>query len=253
MCSACFSCLTVCPRNAITTGESKKRRFPLFDRSLCFECPLKECIEYCPSGALDLAGKDISPDELFNILKKEIRLCWNTGGGVTFSGGEPLLYPEFLENVAGKLKRFAVNIAIETCGFFDWQRAEKALELCDLIYFDIKTLNDEIHQKFTGKSNRIILANLNRLASINSDKITVSMPVIPNVTDTVEDVESVGKYLLGLGIKRAKLLPYHRLSLGKYESLGMEYPHRDYDGEIGRETIEEMKEKLEEMGIRVGE
>lgn len=248
-CTACFSCLEACGRNAVAICENEKMKSPRFDRSLCYECNTKDCMDNCPNDAIDIVGREITADELFSILKKEIRLWWNTGGGVTFSGGEPLLYPEFVEQTAGKLKQFSINIAVETSGFFHWQRAEKALELCDLIFFDIKTIDDEAHKIFTEKSNKRILANLKNLAAISPDKIVVSMPIIPGVTDTVEKVKSAGKYIAGLGIRRAKLLPYHRLSLGKYESLGMKYPHEKNNTDIGKVLVERMREELEGMGI----
>ncbi len=258
-CSSCFSCMEKCDRKAIVIRDNGNVKFPYFNRFLCSDCDSKDCIKNCPNDAIDTVGRDMTPDELFNILKKEIRLYWNTGGGVTFSGGEPLLYPEFIGEVAKKLKQFNINIAVETCGFFNWRMAEKALELCDLIFFDIKTTDEEIHRRFTGKSNGKILANLEKLAhkeqfsSISPKKIVVSMPIIPGVTDTVEKVRSAGEYIAGLGIKRAKLLPYHRLSLGKYNSLGLNYPHEQNDRDIEKELIKKMKEELEGMGIEVQE
>ena len=254
-CSSCFSCIKACERNAVSVSEHETHKFPLFNRSLCLKCSSQDCMDNCPTDALDMVGREMTTDELFNILKKEIRLYRNSGGGVTFSGGEPLLYPEFIEETAKRLKQFNINIAIETCGFFDWKRSEKALELCDIIFFDIKTMDEGTHKKFTGKSNRMILANLKRLAdmehffSTSPNKIVVSMPIIPGVMDTVEKVRSAGEYVAGLGIKNIKLLPYHRLSLGKYESLGMKYPHEKFDRDIEKELIEKMKEELEGMGI----
>lgn len=362
-CANCFSCVNSCPRKAVSIEENEQGKFPAFNRSLCYDCNSRDCIENCPTDALVITGSTITADELFRILKKETRLYRNTGGGVTFSGGEPLMFPGFIGNVLKRLKEIGINTAIETCGFFQWDKAVETLQLCDMVYFDIKTADDEIHKKFTGKSNKVIWENLEKLSEMasgkcgngngngngdgdrdrnddgegnrNGDKygnrdenekqhvkrnnnysshhfpvgtacscdhkqnlvpievsydscnksknispeknhadinakerkfhvetnktseeaikITVSIPIIPGVTDTIEKLKAIGIQVKKLNINRAKLLPYHRLSLGKYESLGLEYPHKDYDNDIERPLIEAMKRELEEMGIEVEE
>ena len=245
-CKSCFSCIENCPVDAVSIKETEEGKQPDFDRSLCSRCKEHPCVDYCLNDALSIVGRDITVDELFNILKKETRLYWNTGGGVTFSGGEPLLYPEFIKQVTDKLKSLSINTAIETCGYWEYDRVKEIIEQVDLIYFDIKTLCEKLHKQFTGKSNKKILSNLEIIAGEHQDKIIVSIPVIPGVMDNINDLRDIGNFLVRTGIKKTRLLPYHRLSLGKYEALGIKYPHERWDGDVDDRLIERMREELDE-------
>jgi pyruvate formate lyase activating enzyme len=250
-CTGCLSCMKVCKDSAVSIEIDTMRdrhacplHYPSFDRAKCDRCKTRQCLEECPGSALSTWGRTITVDEILKEIRKDTRLFWNTGGGITFSGGEPFLYPDFISSVSEKLKELSIKIAVETCGFWNWDEVSKALELCDLVFFDVKTLDDGLHKALTGKSNSIILANLERLAARWPDKVTVSIPIIPGVVDTVEKIEATGKYLKGIGIKRVRILPYHNFSLGKYESLGIPYPQADNDREIDSFLVKEIKNKL---------
>jgi pyruvate formate lyase activating enzyme len=245
-CTGCLSCMRACSEKAVIEGPR-----PDFDRVICNQCKTRKCIEECPGGALSAWGKTMTADLALKEIRKDIRLFWNTGGGITFSGGEPFLYPDFISGISRKLKDLSIKIAAETCGFWNWDEVSDALELCDLIYFDLKTLDDDLHRAFTGKSNSVILANLARIAARWPQKITVSIPIIPGVVDTKEKIGEIGRYAKGLGLMRLRILPYHRLSLGKYESLGIPYPHGNWDREIDISLLAEMRKELVVSGFLV--
>lgn len=249
LCTKCFSCVTKCWLSGVLVGENG----PVFHHSLCKKCDVSPCISTCPVGALELAGKIWTSDELFDEIMKDVRLYRNSGGGVTFSGGEPLFYPEFVGEMVERLGEHAVNTCIETCGEWEWGKVEWALKHTDLIYYDIKTLDSHLHEQYTGKGNERILANLEKLASRHLKKIIVSIPMVPGLTDTSEKVEAVGKYLKGLGIERTRLIPYHRLGMEKYEALGMTYPPvswKEWDRDIDRSETEKAIVALRKLGIR---
>ncbi|MCD4784041.1 MAG: glycyl-radical enzyme activating protein [Candidatus Eremiobacteraeota bacterium] len=249
-CTGCLECVDVCKYGMVSVIEDETGSHPHFNRDFCNKCKSRLCMENCPEEAIDFVGEFIGIDELFKILKKDIRLYWNSGGGVTFSGGEPLLYPDFIADLSKKLHSFSVKTAIETCGYWKWDDVKEAIDLCDTIFFDVKTLDDEKHVCFTGKSNKIIISNLKRLADESPEKIIISIPVIPGVNESVKDIEEIGRFALKNGINEIRLLPYHQLGIGKYKSLDMEYPHESWNGKIDPDKLNLIKEQLLSLGLK---
>jgi pyruvate formate lyase activating enzyme len=243
-CKGCFACVFVCTGKHISITEKEGSTFPVFDRAGCQVCTAKSCVEACPYEAVDFAGYPITVEEFMNSIKKDIRLFRNSGGGITFSGGEPLIYPDFIRSTAQKLKSYGISTAVETCGFWDMEKVEDIYDSIDVIYFDIKTIDDEKHRQFTGRSNLLILENLTLLAEKHRDKITVSIPVIPFVNDTEEEIEAICEFLRKNGINKFRLLPYHNMGIAKYDSLGRAYPHEQFERKIEPEFIEKMKSLL---------
>jgi pyruvate formate lyase activating enzyme len=193
----------------------------------------------------------MTADALVADLMKDIRLFWNTGGGLTFGGGEPLLHPEFVADVAVRLRRYGIGTAIETCGEWDWAKAEAALAAAEQVFFDLKTLDPETHRRATGRSNENILANLKRLAALAPEKIVVSLPLIPGLGDVVENARAIGALLRSLGLGRVRLLPYHRLGIGKYETLGRDYPHQAWDDDLDPALVAAAKDVLTGLSLNV--
>jgi len=269
-CTGDLACVSVCSKGAVTAvkgrasaaelaprakpgapaaGGIKKTARPRFKRRLCDECGDHACVARCPAGALSLAGRPLTPDGLFEAVRKDIRLFWNSGGGVTFGGGEPLLHAEFVAETADKLLAYGVGTVIETCGEWDWAAVAPALECAERIYFDVKTLDTEEHRRLTGRTNTTILANLRRLGKTMASKIIVSLPIVPGVGDTLEHARGAGRFLASLGLSKARLLPYHRLGVGKYASLGRRYPHARWDHPVAAGLIVEMRGVLESCGL----
>jgi pyruvate formate lyase activating enzyme len=246
-----LACAGACPNGAVASGDGGDRTWPRFERTICQNCEDRPCIAACPQRALDVAGHMWDADRLFSELKKDMRLFWNTGGGVTFSGGEPLLYTQFIGAVADRLCQFSVSADVETCGYWEWDQAARVLGQCETIFFDLKTLDDEVHRRFTSQSNAPILANLTLLARSYAHRVVVSLPIIPGVSDTLGHVSEVAGYVLARGLRRVRLLPYHRMGLSKYEALGLEYPHRYWDRPVDIGLVHEMQRHLSAAGLDV--
>lgn len=197
--SACTGC-----------GECKKG---------CFhpECQaFNRCIHACPNGFIRLKGSKWNADEL---AKKLIgyKAFFKNGGGVTFSGGEPLLQHEFLCEVLQKTD--SLHRAVETSGYADGDIFQKVISLCDLVIMDIKIANREQHKKYTGVYNDVILDNYRRLLASGKDHI-IRVPLIPGITDTRENLEAIAHLTQNSAVE---LLRYNRMAGVKYDELGMEY------------------------------
>ena len=210
--------MTACPNSAI----SLKGPDLLHTFSKCLDCQLKPCVEKCSHEALSLTGRSISPDELTEIVSRDSAFYRNSGGGVTFSGGEPLMQPRFLFKVLQKCKDSGIHTAIETCGWTTLRVLKLIQPFTDLFLFDLKLTDDEKHRFYTGKPVGPILENLAYLASKNSE-IIIRMPLIPGITDTPENLEGIAAVMRKNNLHRICLEPYHTLGVDKYTQHGKSY------------------------------
>lgn len=248
-CQGCLECGGACSHGAVRVAEAAEKRLPQFDRAACRTCGLWSCVAACPNGALQRIGRLWTAEELLAVVKKDLRLYRNSGGGVTFTGGEPLLHSGFLSPIMRRLHDWCVSIAVETCGLWNWAEAAEGLRHCDLIFFDVKALDDEVHQRFTGRSNDLILGNLRTLAQTFGDRVVVTIPVVPGILDSADSIGSAGTHIRGLGLTRVRLLPYHQLGRGKYGALGLPYPHERWDVAVARSTLEAAIRRLTDLGL----
>jgi pyruvate formate lyase activating enzyme len=186
------------------------------------QCDSKVCIEKCNYDALLLSGRKISSQELVEIIALDLPFYRNSGGGVTFSGGEPLMQPSFLLDVLKKCKVLEIHTAIETCGWADQKALQQVLPYTDLFLFDLKIIDTSLHLSFTGKPVEPVLENLSFLASFNA-KIIIRFPLIPGITDTPQNLKDVADVMLKNNLKQICLEPYHTLGKEKYEEHGMIY------------------------------
>jgi pyruvate formate lyase activating enzyme len=202
-------------------------------------------IDACPRGLVRLCGECFSSEKLVSTIKKNSDMLKACGGGVTFSGGEPLARYEFLRECLSLLEG-SVHRAVQTCGYSE---TEKILEIganCELFLYDLKIMDDATHRRFTGVSNKIILKNYEKLCAKKKNIIT-RIPLIPSVSDTEENIEKTARFMAQNGQSCVELLPYNKLAGGKYKLVGREYsPEFDESA-----TPEEHRDIFEKYGIEV--
>lgn len=234
--SECHRCKETCPSGAINALESGRIAI---DRDSCSRC--FECVEACPSRAMHIFGKTMSIDEVLRVVEADNAFYSRSGGGMTISGGEPLMQPAFTLALIKEAQRRRIDVTIETCGLADWQYLADVARHLKLILFDIKSLNAEKHKAFTGVSNERILANFRRLRSEFPElHILVRIPLIPGLNDTEEEIADILGFLQGMPNLNYELLPYHRMGQSKYEFLGRSYPMADI--KLGDDRAKELKD-----------
>ncbi len=217
-CHGCLACQQACPKLAVEASDGK----PCFDREACSSCSAP-CVDACPHGALALAGELMSPDQVIARIAADKAFYDNSGGGVTFSGGEPFAQPAFLEDLLMRSKRLGIHTAIETCGYANSRALARCEPLADLFLFDLKVMDRERHERLTGVSNSVILENLQTLAAQAPRKLAVRVPVIPGCTSDSTNLKAIAEFLRSLGLLKVQLMPYHNLGDAKYAPLGREY------------------------------
>ncbi len=227
LCIDCRTCVQVCPSQAVI--EPGRR-----DGRACTTC--LTCARQCPSGALTVFGQRRPETALVEELRPEFAYFEHTGGGVTLTGGEPTLWPEFGRDLARALRRDGVHLALETCGLFDLTNGRDGAEPAgpvwdflvqmDLILFDVKVFDDLSHRRLCGASNQVIKRNLSRLAALAAQgrgpALWPRLPLVPGMTDGTANLSAWADYLSGLGLFRLTLVPFHDLGQVKREWLGME-------------------------------
>ena len=194
----------------------------VFLREGCIACG--KCVEACPAIALELCGEEKTTAELFEIIHKDAHYYKVSGGGVTFSGGECLLHPEFVAEIAKMCKDSGIHTAIESAFFVPWQNIETVLPYIDLFFVDLKIPDAEKHQAYTGSDNARILENIRKLSERKHD-IILRIPIIPGVNDSDDDIDAFSEIIKSFadGIKEVELLKYNYLAESKYETVGMAY------------------------------
>ena len=215
-CVRCGRCAKACPVKAITVDEDWRK----IDWARCSLC--LECARVCPNGAIIISGKSMSVDEVVQELARDRLFYENSGGGVTISGGEPLMQAEFVAQAFEACKEKGIHTALDTTGLAPWETMESVLEHVDLVLYDLKHMDPEIHKRRTGVSNELILSNLQKTA--HKIRTWVRIPVIPGFNDSDLDIQQIVDFSATLPVEKVSLLPYHGWAHAKYEALGIEYP-----------------------------
>lgn len=244
-CLGCGFCLKHCTHDAIQIDTNGKA---LTDQSKCVLCG--DCLDYCIHNNREIVGKRYSVDELMKIVHQDACFYEESGGGVTLSGGEVMTQDiEFLEALCKRLKERDYHVAIDTCGYAPVDNYERLLPYVDTFLYDIKTLDDEVHQKYMGKSNALILSNLEFLAAHKAN-INIRIPVVEPVNSDLQTMQEIIAYLKDkIGITKVNLLPYHNTGSSKYEKLGRVYPAQDLRVP-SNEHMEVLKTLFEENGFQ---
>lgn len=241
LCMHCTKCVSACRQGAIT-GQSER---PI-DRSKCIACG--ECVRICPTGALSIKGRKMSVEMLIKELKKDVTAFRKSGGGITVSGGEPLVQAEFAAELLKGCKAQGWHTAMETTGYGSGEAVEKVFPYVDLVLLDIKAIDDEVHQRVTGVSNRKILENAKRISEIT--QVVVRVPTIPGVNASTAEYEKICAFVKTLDkVDTLHLLPYHTYGENKYGLLDMDYPMGDQET-LSDEEIEALRQLVEARGLR---
>ncbi len=207
--------------------SQKKEKEIMFYKNKCTLCGRCQDIEefdenfFCYNDARELCGKDYTADEVLKIIIKDKTFYDNSGGGVTFSGGECMLQINFLLEILKKCKENGIHTAVDTAGHIPWEHFERLIPYTDLFLYDIKSMDSSVHKEYTGVSNELILENLSRLLDSNVP-LWIRVPVITGVNDTEEEMEKIKNFVSGKGkCEKIELLPYHAMGEHKYEALEM--------------------------------
>lgn len=213
-CLKCGDCVNSCPDGSIKFNAGDL----YINTSQCGGCG--KCVNVCPSEALRSVGKSYNIDEITAAALSDKLFYDVSGGGITFSGGEPLCFPEYVGEISSVLKSKGISSAIETCGYFDYEKFRRfVLPYIDCVMYDIKLICEKEHIKYTGQSNKIILENFERLARENI-RVIPRTPLIPGITDSTENITGIKRFLEKFGIvSNHILLPYNSVGEKKYEQL----------------------------------
>ncbi len=223
-CTGCGTCASVCPNGAVRMTEDHR---PSWDPKACTFCG--KCENFCPAGVREIVGREYTVKELTKELMKDQMFYEESGGGVTFSGGEVMsMDMDFILAMAKELKRQDVTLTIDTCGYVPYERFEKILPYVNTFLYDVKVMDPELHKKYMGTDNKLILENLVRLSQ-DGARIYIRIPTIKEVNGNEENMKETIAFLKQHDIHPAgvNLLPYHDTGSGKYAKLDMEYKGTD--------------------------
>ena len=204
----------------------------VFNAEKCIKCGHCDGIfdADCPTGARETIGYEITVAELMKEIIKDRLFYEQSGGGVTFSGGEPFCQPEFLMEVLSCCKKECINIAVDTSGHCDTDVLLEAAETVGYFLYDIKFINPKKHEQYCGVSNKLILKNLERLSGTKA-KLLIRIPVIPGINNNLKEMAGIFNYIKGIkNIETVHLLPYHNIHAGKYKKIGKQYEYSENPG-----------------------
>ena len=241
-CTLCGKCMKACKNNAIeiknnilTTNMDK--------------CTFKgDCTVCCINSARQVAGKEYTVDEVVEEVLKDRVFYKNSKGGVTLSGGEPLIYADFVEELLKKLKKENTHTAVDTCGYGDFEVLERISKYTDLFLYDLKLMDDDKHILYTGLSNAVIIDNLIRLSKIHKN-INLRLPLIEGINADEDNMIRILKFIKDTNVKKINFLPYHDIGRHKYEKLSR--PYSENMKRPADEKLKRFKEIFEKEGYKV--
>lgn len=243
-CIGCMDCISACKENAITAVNGTV----VTDLNKCKNNG--DCTLVCFAEAREMAGKSMSVDEVVKEVLKDKVFYDESGGGVTFSGGEPLMQSSYLVEILKEFKELGIHTTIDTCGFAPSEVVKEVAKLTDLFLFDLKHMNSEKHEQYTGVSNNLILKNLNMLDKMVKN-IIIRIPVIPGFNNSKEELEDFKSYISTLeNVKEVNLLPYHSIGQEKYNRIGKPYKMKGVK-EPSEEDMDHAAKLMDGCGVKV--
>ena len=250
LCTMCGKCAAVCPHGAINTAAASAEAASAeaahrINYDLCTGCG--RCADACSYGALVRYGKMMSVEETFDAVRRD-KMFYGDDGGVTVSGGEPLLFPDFAAALFELCRNEGISTCVETSGFTDPDNLLRVIPLTDHLLFDIKHLNSGAHREYTSHTNDLILSNARLAAAICTD-ILFRIPLIPGFNDTIENIRETAVFLKEIhSDPKAQIMPYHRLGDSKYKALDIPYDFRGVDA-LPMDRVEKVREGFISLGI----
>jgi len=244
-CIGCRDCQNACNKDAISFSDD----YLILDKRKCDLCTA--CVDACHSQALKLVGRKMTVAEVVKEIEKDIVFYDESGGGVTFSGGEPLMQQFFLSNLLKACKELRLHTAVDTCGYANSDVLLKISKYVDLFLYDLKVINDEKHKKFTGVSNKLILENLKKL-SHNRHEIIVRFTLVPGINDNKEDILELGTFVSSLkNVKELSILPYHKGGVEKSKRLKKPEDSYFVSHSPSAEILSEIEKVLKDFRLKV--
>ncbi|OLN29178.1 Pyruvate formate-lyase activating enzyme [Desulfosporosinus metallidurans] len=243
-CIGCGQCLEICSNGAVISTAGKLE----YLRDQCLACGA--CCKACHAGVRELVAKTMSVSEVMAEIEKDLIFYDESGGGVTFSGGEAVMQPVFLLEMLKECRKKEIHTAVETCGYVNLEFLQMISDYVDLFLYDLKLMDRQKHQDFTGVPNVLILDNLRWLVE-HHPRIIVRVPIIPGINDDEENLSQLGNFVASLKrVTELHILPYHKAGVDKYQRLGLAYLLSDIQSP-DNERMEQIVGQLEQFGLKV--
>lgn len=240
-CISCGACVEACP-----FGELLEENWPI-NNEQCYGCG--SCVDVCYAGARKLVGTWMTVGEVFNIVKRDMVFYRQSGGGITVGGGEPTMQAGFVADLLGQCRHAGIHTAVETCGHASWHRIELVLEQTDLLLYDLKHMDTDIHRQRTGVGNERILDNAVRAAKQVPEMI-IRLPLIPDFNDSSDHIRELARFIRDRlpKVKRVDVLPYHSMGESKMVQLGRTYALSGLRT-LGTEEVGDVERMLHSYGL----
>ena len=243
-CTACGACVSACEQGAVSIEGGRA----VTDVAKCIFCG--RCVEACPSAAREIVGRHVTVDEVLAEVERDVIFYDESGGGATFSGGEPLAQPEFLRELLAECAARRIHTAVDTTCHAPWEVIDSIREHVDLFLCDVKHMDPAEHERLTGVDNKLILANLRKLAA-GGEEIVIRIPIVPGANDDEAGLAAAGAFIASLrSVRRVDLLPYNEGGRGKLDRLGRGGARLDI-ATPSRERMSAIAAKLAGLGLSV--